>query len=704
LVPTQHTEILNWIIIEPNNTVTIRIAQPEMGQGIITSTAQLLAEELEVDWSRIKVEFISIATHLRRKKAYGRTTADFTSGVKGSESRLRRVGAQIRTMLVEAAAQRLGVSDSELVAENSIVTHKPTGRKLSYGELAADAANIAPRNPDTIKLKDPRDWKHIGAAARRLDTASKLDGTAIFGADVQLPSMKHAAIMVSPVFGGKLRSYNANIALSRPGVLKVVEIKGGQPGFVEGMDDAVAVVADSWWQAKTAIDAMSIDWDAGAGATVDSDGIRANLRAGLTVPPAKTLRKEGDCESAFAIAGQKLDAEYFVPYLEHATMEPMNCTALVTAKRFEVWAPTQDPERAIKVAANAANLPINKGELHVTLLGGGFGRRLEQDFVSQAVQIAKAMRGTPVKLLWTREQTTRHGFYRSSSVSRVCGGFDANGELIAWSHRIVAHSESKTRSTLGADSLLYAIPNIQVDLVVKKSHVPEGALRGVALGQNCFEVQGFMDELAKAAGKDSYNFQRALLDPEKMPADSPKRAHDGITARTRAAHLRKVLDEVARRSDWGRPLRRNQGRGLAVHEQAYAFWAVVAEVTLDGTGWFKVDRVVVVGDPGILVNPANATAQVEGSVAFGLTTAMYGEITLRNGWVVESNFDDYRILRIDEMPKVEVYWALSRQFWGGVGEAVASAVVPAVTNAIYDAGGPRIRSLPLKNHKIINRI
>jgi isoquinoline 1-oxidoreductase beta subunit len=264
--------------------------------------------------------------------------------------------------------------------------------------------------------------------------------------------------------------------------------------------------------------------------------------------------------------------------------------------------------------------------------------------------------------------------------------------------------KAKRAQPLARHSLLYAIPNIQVDLVVKKSHVPEGALRGVALGQNCFEVQGFMDELAKAAGKDSYNFQRALLDPEKMPADSPKRARDGITARTRAAHLRKVLDEVARRSDWGRPLRRNQGRGLAVHEQAYAFWAVVAEVTLDGTGWFKVDRVVVVGDPGILVNPANATAQVEGSVAFGLTTAMYGEITLRNGRVVESNFDDYRILRIDEMPKVEVYWALSRQFWGGVGEAVASAVVPAVTNAIYDAGGPRIRSLPLKNHKIINRI
>jgi isoquinoline 1-oxidoreductase subunit beta len=400
----------------------------------------------------------------------------------------------------------------------------------------------------------------------------------------------------------------------------------------------------------------------------------------------------------------QLEAEYFVPYLEQATMEPMNCTALVHDRGFEVWAPTQVPESAMKIAAKVAGFPISRGELHVTHLGGGFGRRLHSDFVSQAVQIATQMKGTPVKLVWTREETMRHSFYRPASLSRIRGGIDANGKPSAWAHRIVAQSESDVLSTFGADKLLYAIPNVLIDRVVKQSPVPAGAMRGVGFTTNCFVTQSFVDELARAAGMDVYQFQRALLDSDttriavgKAPLD------DDLTPEARVEHLRAVLDVVASKAAWGEPLGQNRGRGIAAHEQAGAFYAVVVEVTLDGKGWFKVDRVVVAGDPGLLANPNNADAQVEGSVAFGLTSAMYGEITLSGGRVVEGNFGDYQILRCDELPQVEIHWVLGRQFWGGVSESVVGVVIPALTNAIYDAGGPRIRSLPLKNQKIVER-
>jgi isoquinoline 1-oxidoreductase beta subunit len=694
---SENVELLNWVVIAPDNTMTVRIAQMEMGQGAMTAMAQLLAEELAADWSTLKTEFISIAAHLAQHKVYGRTRTVSSLGVKLCEPVLRAAGAQIRTVLVGAAAQRLGVPEAELTAEDSAVLHAASGRRLLYGELAADAAALAAPDAEPLAFKPPENWALIGTSVPRLDIPAKVDGTAVFGTDVRLPGMQHAAIAMCPVYGGTASSFNADVALRLPGVRGVVAIDEGR---------GVAVVADEWWQARTAVDRMPIAWDTGPAAALSSAAIRDDLRAGLEAGPEAILRDDGDVEPALAVAATRLEAEYFVPYLEHAALEPMTCTALVTDDRFEVWAPTQVPETAINIAAEAAGMDVSAGELHPTLIGGGFGRRQISDYVSQAIEIAKAMKGTPIKLLWSREDTTQNGFYRPPSLSKVQAGLDKSGNVTAWRHRVVGHSLSPVQSTLGADALLYAVPNMRVEQVVRDPYLPAAPMRGVGYAMNCFVTQSVMDELAAAAGEDAYRFQRALLDPAKAPDYVPPSAFpdfDGVDPATRVSRLRAVLDEAAQRADWHKPLPWNSGRGIAVNEEGSSFFAAVAEVTLDGAGWFRVDRVVVAGDPGFLVNPDAAAAQVEGSVAFGLTSAMYGEITIRDGAVVESNFHDYRMLRIDEMPEVEVHWVLNREVWSGVGEPAAAVVIPALTNAIYNAGGPRIRALPLKNHRIERR-
>jgi len=681
-------EIHNWITVAPDGTTTIRIARMEMGQGTMTSMAQLLAEELAVDWSKVKTEFISIRTQLRRHRVYGRTKTSASRSVRESEEMLRTSGAQIRTMFIGAAAKQLGVSASELKADNSVITHVPTGRYLTYGELASGAAKVPVPDATSIKLKDPKDWTFIGKSVPRVDIPAKVDGTAIYGIDVELPGLKYAAIAMNPTLGAVLKSYDASDVLSRPGILDVVEVKN------EGKVDAVAVVADQWWQAKSAVDAMPKDWESSPN-VIDSAGILADMQAGLEGPADQILRQDGDIQAATASAAQVLEADYFVPYLEHAALEPMNCTALVTDDGFDVWAPTQAPEEAIALASHVAGLPVAKGNLHVTQIGGAFGRRLKSDFVAQAVQIAKATKGTPIKLLWSREDTMRHCFYRPASLSRLRGALDSDGNPTVLTHRIVATSDDLRLAPIGSIWLPHDIPNMLIDLVVKPTHVPEGLMRSVGLAAHAFLTQCFLDELARAAGKDPYEFQRALLDPD--------RALDA-GSKPRILRLRAVLDKAAHKSNWDERLGPNRGRGIADVVYANAFYAVVVEVTLDGKGWFSVDRVVVAGDPSFLVNPDGAEAQVEGSVAFGLTSALYGEITIEQGRVVQGNFNDYRILRINEMPKVETHWVLSRSFpFGGLGEPIVAAVVPALVNAIYDAGGPRIRSLPLKNHKIVTR-
>jgi isoquinoline 1-oxidoreductase beta subunit len=699
-------EIHNWITVAPNNTVTIRIAQMELGQGAMTAMAQLLAEELGVDWSNMRTEFVSIRTQLRRNRIYGRTDTSKSNGVRNSQQLLRTCGAQIRTMLLRAAANRLGVPEVELLAKNSVVTHIPTGSKLTYGELASAAAAISVPDAASVRLKDPSEWEYIGKSLPRVDIPTKVNGAAIYGIDITIPGMKHAAVVMSPVIGGKLKSYDAGAVLSRSGVRKVVELTGNKFGDESGapMDngiEAVAIVADYWWQAKSAIEAMTFEWDGGRWATVNSASILAGMRAGLNISADTILDETGNVDAAISSAAQVLEADYFVPYLEQAAMEPINCAARVAEGHFEVWAPTQRPEDAIKTAAQVAGLPVSSGDLHVTQVGGGFGRRLESDFVAQAVQIAKAMKGTPVKLVWSREDTMRHGFYRPATLVRVRGALDKEGNLTGWTYRIVAPSDSKSRVQLGSIMPLHDIPNVRVDLVVKPCQVREGFMRAVGLATNGFVTQCFIDELASAAGKDPFQFQRVLLDPSTLP-DTPKPKEPSL--RSRATRLRAVLDHATRKASWETHLGQDRGRGMAALEYANAFYAVIVEVTLDGKGWFNVDRVVVAGDPSFLVNPDMAEAQVEGSVAFGLTSAMYGEITIDKGSVVQGNFNDYRMLRINEMPLVETHWILSGSpHWGGVGEPVAAVVIPALINAIYDAGGPRIRSLPLKNHKMIPR-
>jgi isoquinoline 1-oxidoreductase beta subunit len=693
-------ELLNWVVVKPDDTIMIRIAQMEMGQGAITTMVQLLAEELDADWSKIKTEFISISTHLARHRAYGRTDTSGGLGLRMSERPLRTVGAQIRAMLVRTAAQRLSVNCHELVTKTSTVVHPPTGRILGYGDLAEDAAKLDVPNPKSIRLKDRSDWKYLGHSMPRLDLPAKIDGSAIFGADVKLDGMKYAAIAISPAFGGKLKSCDGRVALSFPGVRKVVSVKG-----IESADnaaDAIAVIADSWWQATKALNEIPIKWEGGS--VANDASILAGLRTGLEGAPDQIVREHGDVPLAMSTAVRSLQKEYFVPYLEQATMEPMNCTALVTDNRFEIWAPTQDPEEAIGVAAEAAGMSVNSGELHPTLIGGGFGRRINTDVICRAVHIAKAMKGVPIKVLWSREQTLRHSFYRQASLSKIRGGLDANGELFVWTHRIIAQSTEQVHSTFGAGTLLYAIPNMKVEFVVRPSDVPVGSMRGVGYSLNCFAVQSFIDEAAKVVGSDTYQFQRDLLDPSKtLPFVPSTHLDHDIPPRERAARLRAVLDEAAIKAGWGSTMAPNQGRGLAAHEQSGGFWAAVVEVTLNAGGWLKIDRVVVVGDPGSLAHPDNANAQVEGSVAFGLSSALYGQITIMDGSVVESNFHDYQVVRMHEMPKVEIHWLLDREFWGDVTQAVVGLMAPALTNAIYDAGGERIRSLPIKNKKIVRR-
>lgn len=697
-------ELFEWIRLAPDNTATLRVAQVEMGQGTNTTMAQLLAEELELDWSTIKTEFVPLADHQAKDHLFGRTDTLASLGVHQSHLMLRIAGAQLRQMLLTAAAQRFGVPVDEIAANDSIALHRASGRHATYADLASAAVKIRPPRPSALTLKDPKNWKIIGRALKPLDLQAKVDGSARYGIDVQLPGMLHAAILSSPRIGGTLKSYDASVISGRPGVLKVLEVKGGEAGLVPGMNDGIAVIANNWWRAKSALDLLPVQWDPGRGDGLDSARILEDFRAVLGSAPVKILRNDGDAQTALASAAKTFDAEYFVPLLEHATMEPMNATALVTDDRFEIWAPTQRPEHALQIAAAITGLPASQGEIHVTLLGGGFGRRQNGDFVSQAVQIAKQMKGTPVKLTWSREETMRHSFYRPASLSRLRGGWNAGGDLIAWTHRIVCQSPNPAYSSFGADSLLYAIPNFSVDLVTREGAIPLGPMRSISYGQNCFPTQCFADEVARAAGKDSYRAARALLDPAKALWHIPAgQLVDNMTTAKRTARLRAVLDLAAAKSDWDVPASQNQGRGIATEEQANSYFACVATVTLDGAGWFKVDRVVIAVDAGHIVNPVNARAQIEGAVAYGLSAALYGEINLRNGSVVEGNFDTYPVLRLAEMPEVDVHFIESRGYWGGVGEPATAVVMPAIANAIYDAGGPRIRSLPLAKHKIMPR-
>jgi isoquinoline 1-oxidoreductase subunit beta len=684
-------EVNAWVVIRPDDTVVIRIARSEMGQGTLTGLAQLVAEELDCNWSRVTTEYPTPGQNLARRRVWGNFSTGGSRGIRESQDYVRKGGAAARMMLVQAAADEWKVPVSELRAANSVVTHVSSGRTLTYGHLAAAAGKLQP--PTDIVLKDPRDWKIAGKRLARLDTVDKVTGKQVYGADLKLPGMLNAAIKDCPVFGGKLKSFNAAAIQGRPGVKKVVRVG----------DSAVAVVADTWWRAKSALDALPIEWDAGPNAKESSATVAAMLKAGLDAPEAAVGNQAGDAKAALASSARVVEAVYAYPHQNHATMEPMNATARWTPEACEVWTPTQNGEAALAAASEAAGLPLERCEVHKLLLGGGFGRRgAVHDWVRQVVEIARQVPGTPVKLLWTREEDMLHGRYHPVTQCKLRAGVDAQGNVVALHMRLSGQSISagifpqNIRNGLdpvafqglnagGAEGAFgYGIPNLLIDHAMRNPPVPPGFWRGVNLNHNAIYVECFIDEVAAATKQDPLALRRKLM------ANHPK-------------HLA-VLNAAAEKAGWGRPAPDVNGqkvyRGLAQTMGFGSYVAACAEVSVSDDGELKVHRIVAATDPGHAVNPQQIEAQVEGSFAYGLSAALFGECTLRDGRMEQENFSTYPVVLMQHMPKVETIVMPSGGFWGGVGEPTIAVAAPAVLNAIYAATGKRIRELPVKNHSL----
>ncbi|MDQ5849743.1 MAG: molybdopterin-dependent oxidoreductase [Pseudomonadota bacterium] len=671
-------EVTAWVVVRPDDVVVIRYARSEMGQGSMTAAAQLVAEELECDWSKVRVEYADTNAQVRRKRVWGDMAAVGSRTIRQSQQYLRTAGATARTMLVTAAAQRWGAPASECSAQNGVITHSPSGRKTSFGKVAEAASKLEP--PKEVPLKDPAEWKLIGKSVPRVDIPDIVRGRQRYGVDAQLPGMLYAAIAQCPVFGGTLKSVDAAKIQGRRGVVKVLP-----------MGDFVAVVADNWWRAKEALRELPIEWDFGPGETWSSAGIEQFLRGGLDDPSNFSVAKrEGDIDKAMAGAAKRLEAEYFTPYLAHVTLEPQHCTAVVKEGRVDVWTSTQNAEATHAAAAAVAGVPLENVYVHRTQLGGGFGRRGAQDYTRQGVAIAKAMPGTPVKMLWTREEDMQHDNYRPISLVRFKAGLDAAGNPIAWYSRVSAPSIIATLLKLplkeGIDPQAvasfadqpYSIPNVSIEYAQRNPPVPVGFWRTVGHSQNPFMRECFVDELAHAAGKDPFEYRKNLL-----KADSKELG---------------ILEATAKAAEWGKPLPAGVHRGIAVTEAYGSYTAVVAELAVSGKGEIDIKRLVLGIDSGTMVNPDNVIAQMQGSAVFMLTAMFWGEITIKDGRVEQSNFHNHRMMKLKEMPKVEVVMAPSGGFWGGIGEPGQASIAPAVCNAIFAATGRRIRALPLKNH------
>ncbi|MGB8056523.1 MAG: molybdopterin cofactor-binding domain-containing protein [Pseudolabrys sp.] len=675
-------EINAWVVIKPDETVVIRIARSEMGQGTLTGLAQMVAEELECDWSKVTTEYPTPGESVARKNPWGDFGTGGSRGIRTSQDYVRKGGAAARMMLIQAAANEWKVPASECTAANGVITHKASNRSTTYGKVAAAAALIEP--PKEVPLKDPKDWKVIGKSVKRLDTVDKTVGKMMYGADVRLPGMLNAAIKACPVFGGKVKSFDATKVESMKGVKKVVPVG----------DNAVAVVADTWWHAKTALDALPIVWDAGENAKVSSESIAKWLKEGLDADQAFVGNKNGDAKTGLSGAAKKVVAEYSYPYQNHACMEPLNATALYTPDKCEVWCGTQHGQAAFAAALEASGLPASKVEVYKYMLGGGFGRRGRSDYVTQAVLIAKQMPGTPIKLLWSREEDMQQGTYHPITQCRLTAGLDDKGNLNTLHVRISGQSiltalrpealvngmDPATFQGLNASgeaAIGYSVPNLLIEHAMRNPHVPPGFWRGVNVNQNAIYLESFMDELAKETGVDPLEFRRRLM------ANHPK-------------HL-SVLNAVAERIGWGKPAPAGQFRGLAQFMGYGSYVAGAAEVSVDNNK-VKVHRIVAATDPGYAVNPAQIERQICGSFVYGLSALFYGECTVKDGAIEQTNFDTYDSMRIAQMPKVECIVMPTGGFWGGVGEPTICVAPPAVLNAIFAATGKRYRSVPLKNH------
>lgn len=686
-------EVNAWVHIDHDDTVTVRIARSEMGQGTLTGLAQLVAEDLDCDWDKVKTEYPTPGQNLARERVWGDFSTGGSQGIRGSQDYVREGAAAAKAMLIEAAANEWDVPASECTSANSVITHGPSGRTTTYGKVAGAASKLAP--PLEVTVKDPSEWKIVGQAKPRLDTADKLTGKQVYGADIQLDGMLNASIRQSPKIGATVKSFDAAAIENMPGVKKVVAL---DDPFSDGQT-AIAVIADTWWHANKALDALPMEWEGGV--DFSSEAFEAELDDGLTADEAFVGNGGGDLEGAFSNAAQMVEATYNMPFQNHACMEPMNTTALYTEDRCEVWCPTQNGESALATVSEASGLPIEQCEVYKIHLGGGFGRRGMPDYVHQAVLIAKEMPGTPVKLLWTREESMKHGFFHPITKARVRGSLDADGNLTGMHLRISGQSilaalipqalqngvdyatfqgllPSGVDPRLEDQTLKYTFDNFLVDHAMRNPPVRPGFWRGVNLNQNAIYLECFMDEAAHAAGRDPLEFRLAHL------KDSPKAAA--------------ILQAAAARSGWGED--DGKARGLCVMYGFGAYVAACAEVTVDDDGALSIDRIIAATDPGYAVNPQQIEAQVEGSFVYGLSAMLYGEITFVDGAAQESNFDTFNSMRIADMPEVETIIMPSGGFWGGVGEPTIAVAAPAVLNAIYAATGKRVRQLPIKDQNL----
>jgi isoquinoline 1-oxidoreductase beta subunit len=680
-------EVNAWVVIRPDDTVVIRIAHSEMGQGTLTGLAQLVAEELECDWSKIVTEYPTPGQSYRRDRPWGSFGTYGSLGIRSSQDYVRRGGAAARIMLVQAAANQWDVPASECTVADSIIAHPGSGRSATFGSVAEAAARLAP--PEQVKLKEPKDWKIIGKPLKRLDTHDKVTGKQVYGADLRLPGMLNAAVRKCPVFGGKLEGFEASRIENLKGVRKVLRVG----------DDAVAVVADTWWQANSALEQLPISWDEGANAKASSASIAELLSEGLDAQQAFVGTSRGDTNAAITVAAKKIEAVYSYPFQNHAAMEPMNATVLYTPDRCEAWVPTQDGEFSFKTVLEASGLPAEKCEVYKIHLGGGFGRRtVYQDYLTQAVQIAKQMPGVPVKLLWSRAEDMAQGRYHPIMQCKLVGALGSDNKLTGLHMRLSGQSilasvfPERVKQMGGRDPLVfqglggdgeyalgYTVPNLLIDHAMRNSHVPPGFWRGVNSNQNAIFLECFMDELAEAAGEDPLYFRRHLM------AKHPR-------------HLA-VLNAVAEGIGWSKPPAPGVHRGIAQMKAMGSYVAAACEISVTNGKQVKIHRMVAATDCSYAVNPAQIKRQVSGSFVYGLSALFMQECTVKDGRIEQHNFDTYPSMRIAQMPKVDtVILQGGGEEWGGVGEPAICVAAPAVLNALYRATGRRIRSAPLKNH------
>lgn len=671
------TEINAWLAIDADDTITIRVAQSEMGEGVFTSLPMIVAEELEADWRNVRAEYADANRSLKEGRVYHRMLTGGSGAVRLSRPYLQQAGAEAREKLIKAAAEKWSVPPSECYADYGRVYHKPTRRSINYGAIAADAASISVAN---VRIKSPEEFDLLGLPTPRLDVPSKVDGSAMFGIDVRLPGMVYAAVVHCPVLGGSLRSFRFNVVRNRKGVQQAVRL-----------DNGVAIIADGWWAAKSAVDELPVDWTIGPEGKTFSSTMKNDFVAALD-EPGTLVAESGN--APLVLAGDEtektIESTYNAPYLAHACMEPMNCTVHVQPDRVDVWTGTQNPEAALTVTAEVSGVAPENVYIHNCFLGGGFGRRSNPDYIREAVQIAMEV-GQPVQMIWSREEDMQQGQYRPMTAIRFKAGFDLKGNWIAYTNHSVTHSifsnlrpeevaDGIDRSSIeGLANMPYAVAHQRIAHTIRNTHQSVWFWRSVGNSQNAFAMECFVDEMATANGMDPIAFRRKHLAGRR--------------------EMLNVLDVLAQKSEWGKRMPVGSAQGMAIHECYGTICAQVAEVSVAEDGELTIDRIVSVVDCGNLVNPLTAEMQVESAVIFGLTAALYGKLTIENGRILETNFDTYQMVNMREAPLMETHFALSGgEKWGGMGEPGTPPVAPAVCNALFRITGRRIRSLPVKDY------